>query len=129
MQNIEYLMRTYDEIAPLKLDGILNDILNGTIQLNKTRASIRKLKSNKAAGSDGIPSEFYKHAGGNLDAPLTALFNHKFDCGFYPDKWYEGIINPLYRWESPNLPENYRKISVTPSFGKILDSISNNRLQ
>ena len=76
MHNIEYLMKTYDEIAPLKLDGILNDILNGPIQLDKTRASIRKLKPNKAAGIDGIPSEFYKHAGGNLDATLTAMFNH-----------------------------------------------------
>ena len=31
MHNIEYLMKTYDEIAPLKLYGILNDILNGPI--------------------------------------------------------------------------------------------------
>ena len=85
MQNIEYIMKTYDEIAPLKLDGIPNDILDGPIQLDETRASIRKLKPNKAAGIDGIPSEFYKHAGGNLDGPLTALFNHTFDCGLYPD--------------------------------------------
>ena len=35
MQNIEYLMKTYDEIVPLKLDGILNDILNGPFQLKK----------------------------------------------------------------------------------------------
>ena len=122
-------MKTYDEIAPLKLDGILNDILNGPIQLNKTRASIRKLKSNKAADIDGIESEFYKHAGGNLDAPLTALFNHTFDCGLYPDTWCEGIINPLYKRENPNLPENYRKISITPALGQIFDSILNNRLQ
>ena len=76
MHNIEYLMKTYDEITPLKLDGILNDILNGPTQLDKTRASIRKLKPNEAAGIDGLPSEFYKHARGNLDAPLTAMFNH-----------------------------------------------------
>ena len=129
MHNIEYLMKIYDEIAPLKLDGILNDILNGHIQLDETRASIRKLKPNKAAGIDGIPSEFYKHAGGNLDAPLTALFNHTFDCGLYPDTWCEGIINPLYKRENPNLPENYRKISITPALGKIFDSILSNRLQ
>ena len=129
MQNIEYLMKPYDEIAPLKLDGILNDILNDPIQLDEKRASFRKLKPNKAAGIDRIPSEFYKHAGENLDAPLTALFNHTFDCGLYPNTWWEGITNPLYKRENPNLPENYRKISITPALGKIFDSILNNHLQ
>ena len=60
MQNIQYLMKTYDGIVPSKLDGILNVILNGPIKLDETRASIRKLESNKAAGTDWIPSEFFK---------------------------------------------------------------------
>ena len=80
-------MKTCDENVPLKLHGIFNDILNGPIQLDEMCASICKLKSNKAAGIDGLPLEFYKHAGGNLDAPLIALFKHTFDCGLSPGMW------------------------------------------
>ena len=39
------------------------------------------------------------------------------------------MINPLHKRESPAVPENYRKITVTPAIGKIFDGILNNRLQ
>ena len=64
-----------------------------------------------------------------LDHPLTALFNHVLNTGLYPDTWCEGLINPLHKRESPTLPDNYRKISITPAIGKLFDGILNNRLQ
>ena len=93
------------------------------------KASLRRAKMNKAAGTDGIPAEFYKYARDVLEQPLTALFNHLLDNGSYPSAWCEGLINPLHKRESPTLPDNYRKITITPAIGKLFDGILNNRLQ
>ena len=57
------------------------------------------------------------------------LFNHVLNTRSYPSTWCEGLINPLHKQESPTLPDNYRKITITPAIGKIFDGILNNRLQ
>ena len=38
-------------------------------------------------------------------------------------------MNPLHKRQSPAVPENYRKITVSPAIGKIFDGIFDNRLQ
>ena len=50
--------------------------------LDETNESLKRLKNNKAAGSDAIPSEFNKYSDGLLIDPLTALFDYVFECAF-----------------------------------------------
>ena len=85
-------------------------------------------QTGKATGIVGIPSECYKYASAELLQPVTALFNYVFESGIYPDKWCEGIINPIHNQGSRLVAENYRKITVSPSIGKLFDTIINNRL-
>ena len=83
---------------------------------------------NKAPGTNRIPSEFYKYSHGILYKPLKVLFDHSLNILSYPSPWFRGLINPLHKQESPTLPDNYRKIIITPAIGKIFDGILNNRL-
>ena len=129
MKNIDEFMSWYDGETYLNTNNVLDDILNAPISIDETKLSLKRMKANKAAGTDGIPSEFYKYTGDILDHPLTALFNHVLNTGSYPDTWCEGLINPLHKRESPILPDNYRKITITPAIGKLFDGILNNRLQ
>ena len=131
MSNIDEFVRRYDSDILLDINVVLDDILNAPICIAETKASLHRMKANKAAGTDGIPSEFYKYASGILDQPLTALFNHVLNTGLYPRTWCEGLINPLHKRDSQTLPGNYRKITITPAIGKLFDSILNdlNRLQ
>ena len=129
MKNIDEFMSRYDGETYLNTNNVLDDILSAPISIDETKLSLKRMKANKAAGTDGIPSEFYKYTGDILDHPLTALFNHVLNTGSYPDTWCEGLINPLHKRESPTLPDNYRKITITPAIGKLFDGILNNRLQ
>ena len=129
MKNIEEFISKYDRGTSLATNDVLDDILNAPVNIEETRASLRRAKINKAAGTNGIPSEFYKYARDVLEKPLTALFNHLLDNGSYPSAWCEGLINPLHKRESPTLPDNYRKVTITPAIGKLFDGILNNRLQ
>ena len=129
MVNIDEFISRYDGEIRLNTNIILDDILNAPISIDETKASLKYMKVNKAAGTDGIPSEFYKYTCNILDQPLTALFNNVLDTGSYLSTWCVGLINPLHKPDSPTLPDNYRKITITPAIGKLFDGILNNRLQ
>ena len=88
----------------------------------------RWLKNRKAAGADGIPGEFLKYAAEELCEPLLKIYKSVFERGDWPTKWAEGIISPIHKKATINDPDNYRKITVMPALGKVLESILNTRL-
>ena len=122
-------MSRYDGEICLNTNSILDNIWNAPISIDETKTSLKYMKVNKAAGTDGISSEFYKYTCNTLDQPLTALFNNVLDTGSYPSTWCGGLINCFHKRDSPTLPDNNRKITITPTIGKLFDGILNNRLQ
>ena len=59
---------------------------------------------------------------------IIAIFNYVFHNGVYPQLWSEGIINPIFKMGKMSQPDNYRKITLLSSLGKLFDSVLNNRL-
>jgi hypothetical protein len=103
-------------------------ITDAPITLHEVQTELKGLKSGKAPGIDGICNEFYKYLSDYLTDPLTILFNYIWDNGNYPDKWAEGIIQPLHKKGSQNEPDNYRKLTLMSCMGKVFESIVNKRL-
>ena len=58
MADIEDFISQYKEGSVLNTNCVLDDILNAPIKLEETLASLKRMKTNKAAGTDGIPVEF-----------------------------------------------------------------------
>ena len=115
-------------IINMYIDSPTFDALNAPIQMEEIERALKKSKNKKAAGSDGLVSEFLKYSNGHLDCPLSALFNFILNSGEYPDMWSEGLVNPIHKKESKTEPGNYRKITVLPALGKLFDTILNSRL-
>ena len=97
------------------------------ISQEEVSKQIKLLKSRKAPGIDGISNEFYKCAAEKLIAPLTTLFNYIWDKGEFPDRWAEGIIQPLHKKGSQNEADNYRKLTLMSCMGKIFEAVINHR--
>ena len=91
--------------------------------------AIRNLKNNKSSGLDGIKNEMLKHSQSHMLPCIVKLFNFILSSGKYPAKWKTGYIKPLYKGEDPNVPDNYRGITLMPCLAKLFNSILNNRLQ
>ena len=104
------------------------EICNGVITEKEIKFHVNKLKNNKASGVDGIVAEFFKYAPLNLIPILYTVYNGIFDKGKWPTQWSIGLISPVHKKNSINIPDNYRKITVMPVIGKILESILNTRL-
>ena len=111
------------------LNNDLMNELNAEITTQEIISVIRKLKSGKAAGPNGIISELFKNAGDSILPFLVRLFNKLFDSGTYPSQWNESIILPLFKKGEINNPNNYRGISLCDICSKLYSSIINNRLQ
>ena len=116
-------------VSPALTDLSLNEqICDSTITEDEVFFHIKKLKSNKASGIDGIPGEFFKFVSDELTTPFCVIFNYILDKGDYPSQWSEGLINALHKKGDPSNPDNYRKITISVAMAKIFDSILNSRL-
>ena len=84
---------------------------------------LKKLKTNSAAGPDGLPPIFYHHTAPSLSFPLSIIFRTLIDTHSIPDEWRTAIITPKFKKGSPSDQANYRPISLTCTSCKILESI------
>ena len=91
--------------------------------------AIDQLKSGKAAGVDGIPSEIWKHGGPALHAKLHELFTCCWKQGKLPQDLRDAVIITLYKNKGEKSDcSNYRGITLLSIAGKILASVLLNRL-
>ena len=105
-----------------------NEVLNQEISEGEISSVIRGLKSKKASGLDGIQNELLKFD--KCNSLLKILFNKCFDYGKMPSMWLKSIIVPIPKssGKDPNVPLNYRGISLTSCISKVYSGVLNNRI-
>ena len=64
----------------------------------------------------------------SLLKPLFILFKNSLKLSYYPDIWKKSNIIPAHKKNDKQLVNNYRPISLLPSFGKIFEKIIFNRI-
>ena len=89
---------------------------------------MKKLKNDKSPGYDNILNEFLKQNTTLFKKTLLSIFNLLFKKGYFPDAWSVGMIIPIFKTGDPNLPENYRGITLLSCIGKLFTSMINSRL-
>lgn len=125
---IDFVQKYLNEEDDIVYDELSDDIINGPITEDEINMHLHKLKNGKAAGIDGISGEFLKYAPDQLMPLLYPLYNNIFENSDWPNIWADGIINPIHKKSSINVADNYRKVTVMPAAGKVLESILNSRL-
>lgn len=91
--------------------------------------AVKKMKSRKACGVDGIPMEAWKYAGEGVKKGLEELLNQIWEEGTIPKDWRTSIIVPLYKRGDKEKTGNYRGISLLCSAYKIYAEVLKNRLE
>ena len=91
--------------------------------------AIRQLKKNKAPDAYGITAEHLQLAEDILVPLLTTLANRTIESGTLPHHLKEGVLTPvLKKGKDQKIPANYRGITVTTTFSKILEHSLQTRL-
>ena len=85
--------------------------------------SVRKMQSKTTLDPQGFCLYFVKRIIANIAKPLHIIFNASLNEGNIPDDWKIAHIVPLFKKADPELCNNYRSISLTSIFSKILESV------
>ena len=104
------------------------DHLDAEITITELENAIGKLKTNKSCGLDNILNEFIIFGGETLKLVLLKLFNRILETGCFPSVWACGEIVPVFKSGDPNIPSNYRGITLVSCIGKLFTNILNSRL-
>ena len=79
-------------------------------------------------GPDNIGPKLIKEVTEILIDPLVHIFNLSLTTGVVPDKLKVAKITPVFKKGDPQLPSNYRPISLLTVFSKLLEKIMHKRL-
>ena len=91
--------------------------------LKEVRASVFKLKNNKAPGSDNLPGELFKYGGNALCTRLHELIVKIWEREVMPEEWELGVICPVYKKGEKLECSNHRGINLLNTPYKIFADI------
>ena len=84
---------------------------------------VKKLKSKKSSGPDGLPPILFRQLASKLARPLTRIFNLIMQAGEVPDIWKKATVVPVFKKGVSSNPQNYRPVSLTCEGSKIFESV------
>ena len=97
--------------------------------MKELKDALKKVKTRKARGPDGISGELLKHLGACSRAVLLKMFNHNWMKGLVPAVLKEAVIIPVpKKGKDKKNPCSYRPISLLSCVGKLLERMVKRRL-
>ena len=91
--------------------------------------SLQSMKNRKAAGPDGLNSEFFKYGGPVLSNRLLTLINKCWGERSIPDEWGQTRVKSLFKKGKLDDCSNYRSTSLLNSVYKIYGKIITQRFK
>ena len=98
-------------------------VLNKSIRAAEVEAQIKRLKSNKASGLDGLPPVLFKRLPAGWIMFITTLFNTLFMTGSYPTSWINAKMFTIFKRGSKLVPSNYRPMNVINTLAKVYNMV------
>ncbi|KAI8483142.1 hypothetical protein Bbelb_391610 [Branchiostoma belcheri] len=82
---------------------------------------LRRIKTNKSPGPDGIDGRLLKEFVYELSEPIVDILNSSLLEGTVPHEWKEAVVVPLPKTSPPSI-DHLRPVSLTSLIGKICES-------
>ena len=92
------------------------------------RKEFQNLNINKSCGPDELHPRIIKELADQLSGPITDLFNQTIDQQTLPYDWKRALVSPIFKKESKSLAVNYRPISLTSVFCKIIETFMREKI-
>lgn len=90
---------------------------------------LKKLKNEKAEGSDAISNEMIKNSPKIIIDLIFKFVNLCLSKSLIPKTWCLDLLNPIHKEGSKDDPNNYRGICISSALLKIICSLLNNRVK
>lgn len=90
--------------------------------------SVKKLKSSRTSGPDGIPQYIYKACSDLFRFPLCYIYNRILSTSIFPELWKCSKVTPILKTGDSSNIKNYRPISIISTPAKIFEQILYQRI-
>ena len=95
---------------------------------NQVEKVIRRLPSDKAPGMDKISSRILKDSLPSTLTTITRIVNNSFVTNTFARAWKTAEVTPILKCGNPDVPNNYRPISLLPIVSKITERLVHGQL-
>jgi len=94
-------------------------------ETNYTEVSniIKAMKPKNSCGHDNMNNKTLKRLRNFICKPLTWFINSQIRNNHFPDAWKLGKVVPLHKGGDKSDPNNYRPISLLPTFSKVFEKV------
>ncbi|XP_076061613.1 uncharacterized protein LOC143037360 [Oratosquilla oratoria] len=106
----------------------LNQLTDIRVTEQDIKKAIKELRSNSAAGPDGVPAILLLKCCEVLAVPIHMLWLASFDKGEIPALLKQAIISPIYKGGDRTLPKNYRPVALTSHIVKVIEKCVRDKL-
>lgn len=106
----------------LPFDTSISNIQFDSLKLITAINKLKK-KNSLSCGPDGYPVHLLIALAPALVGPLSQIYNSFISVGKMPAAWKEAIITPVFKKGSSQDPSNYRPISQTSVFCKLMERV------
>ena len=101
----------------------LNDYFVSVFEDADVHEQLSILNVNKATGVDQVHPYVLKACSKSLSQPLSIIFKKSYYSGVIPDEWLKANIIPLFKKGNKLEPTNYRPVSLTSIFCKVMEKM------
>ena len=123
----EQFVETTNEIASLLIS--LDTTESPPFTMNELSTAIKKIKSGKSPGIDGIAGEILTHAGKGILDSLLLVFNYILCTNNIPDEWLEVLVVLIYKNKGSRKElVNFRGIFLTVVVSKVFERMLQARM-
>ena len=120
-------------INPIEENEIQTDQISemDTIEIREAevRQALKKTKSGRTPGIDGIPAELYKADNDVAVKGLTRLFKRIWHEEKVPDQWKKGLIVKIPKLGDLKECKNWRGVTLLPVASKVMGRVIIQRIQ
>ena len=111
--------------------GYEDFILDYDFTEDEIEYALKRLKSNKSGGADGLVTEHLKHGGHSIVSWLRRILNRIIQLEKIPPSFKLGVITPVFKGKGrdPLDCNNYRGITLTSVLAKCLEILVLSRLE
>jgi len=114
---------TSTDSSNLSCRSIPDSIFLYPVDYREVSNVLMSLKNNSAPGCDGVRARVIKELRDSLVPPLVFIINLCFETGRFPTDLKRSIVTPVFKAGDRSSPGNYRPISVTSQFSKIIEKL------
>ena len=86
-------------------------------------SKLKKLKTFKSPGPDGLHPRVLHELANSISTPLSVIFNTSLTTSVLPIDWKTANVSAIHKKGNKNQAQNYRPVSLTSMAGKILEQI------